>query len=134
MIQPPTGIFRPEDRPRPRLAMWPGCLSLMSVSVQPELDVAPASGVADVRLQNVSKAFGDVIAVDDLTLTIRRGEFFSLLGPSGCGKTTTLGMIGGFERPTSGEIFLGGAKRQQGRRLQARRQHGLPVLRALSPP
>ncbi len=107
MVQAQTGIFRPEDRPRPRFAVWPGCPTLMSVSVQPELDVAPTSEVADVRLQNVSKAFGDVIAVDDLTLTIRHGEFFSLLGPSGCGKTTTLGMIGGFERPTSGQIFLG---------------------------
>jgi spermidine/putrescine transport system ATP-binding protein len=82
-------------------------LVLMSVSVQPEPDIAPASEVADVRLQNVTKAFGDVIAVDDLTLTVRHGEFFSLLGPSGCGKTTTLGMIGGFETPTTGDIFLG---------------------------
>jgi spermidine/putrescine transport system ATP-binding protein len=79
----------------------------MSVSVQPEPDVTPASVVADVHLENVTKAFGDVIAVDDLTLTIRHGEFFSLLGPSGCGKTTTLGMIGGFETPSSGQIFLG---------------------------
>ncbi|HXO08824.1 MAG TPA: ABC transporter ATP-binding protein [Solirubrobacteraceae bacterium] len=79
----------------------------MSVSVQPAPDVSSASAVADVHLQNVTKAFGDVIAVDDLTLTIRHGEFFSLLGPSGCGKTTTLGMIGGFETPTSGQIFLG---------------------------
>jgi spermidine/putrescine transport system ATP-binding protein len=79
----------------------------MSVSVQPEPDVAPTRELADVRLQNVTKAFGDVVAVDDLTLTIRHGEFFSLLGPSGCGKTTTLGMIGGFEPPTSGQIFLG---------------------------
>jgi spermidine/putrescine transport system ATP-binding protein len=79
----------------------------MSVSVQPDPGVTPASAVADVHLQNVTKAFGDVIAVDDLTLTIRHGEFFSLLGPSGCGKTTTLGMIGGFETPSSGQIFLG---------------------------
>src|SRR5262249_17471627 len=83
------------------------CSDLMSVSVQPEPDVAAASEVDDVHLQNVTKAFGDVIAVDDVTLTIRRGEFFSLLGPSGCGKTTTLAMIGGFETPTSGDIFLG---------------------------
>jgi spermidine/putrescine transport system ATP-binding protein len=62
---------------------------------------------ADIRLDHVTKRFGDVTAVDDLTLEIRRGEFFSLLGPSGCGKTTTLRMIGGFEEVTSGSIFLG---------------------------
>jgi spermidine/putrescine transport system ATP-binding protein len=63
---------------------------------------------ADVRLDRVTKRFGDVTAVDDLTLDIERGEFFSLLGPSGCGKTTTLRMIGGFEEPTVGAIYLGG--------------------------
>jgi spermidine/putrescine transport system ATP-binding protein len=63
----------------------------------------------DVRLARVTKAFGDTVAVDDLSLEIQRGEFFSLLGPSGCGKTTTLRMIGGFEEPSSGTIELGGA-------------------------
>jgi len=62
---------------------------------------------ADIRLERVTKRFGDVTAVDDLSLEIPRGEFFSLLGPSGCGKTTTLRMIGGFEEVTSGAIFLG---------------------------
>ena len=62
---------------------------------------------ADIRLERVTKRFGDFTAVDDLTLEIPRGEFFSLLGPSGCGKTTTLRMIGGFEEVTSGSIFLG---------------------------
>jgi spermidine/putrescine transport system ATP-binding protein len=63
----------------------------------------------DVRLERVTKRFSDVVAVDDLSLEIERGEFFSLLGPSGCGKTTTLRMIGGFEEPTEGAIFLGDA-------------------------
>jgi spermidine/putrescine transport system ATP-binding protein len=62
----------------------------------------------EVRLERVTKSFGDVVAVDDLTLDIADGEFFSLLGPSGCGKTTTLRMIGGFDDPTSGTIYLGG--------------------------
>jgi len=62
----------------------------------------------DVRVERVTKRFADVHAVDDLTLDIERGQFFSLLGPSGCGKTTTLRMIGGFEVPTSGSIYLGG--------------------------
>ena len=54
----------------------------------------------DVRIEHVTKAFDDVVAVDDLSLEIPRGSFFALLGPSGCGKTTTLRMIGGFEEPT----------------------------------
>ena len=62
----------------------------------------------DVRLVQVTKAFGDVVAVDHIDLEVVDGEFFSLLGPSGCGKTTTLRMIGGFERPTSGRIELQG--------------------------
>jgi len=62
----------------------------------------------EVRLVDVVKKFGDVIAVDHIDLEVRDGEFFSLLGPSGCGKTTTLRMIGGFEQPTSGLIELQG--------------------------
>jgi spermidine/putrescine transport system ATP-binding protein len=62
----------------------------------------------DVRLVEVTKKFGDMVAVDRINLEVRGGEFFSLLGPSGCGKTTTLRMIGGFEQPTSGLIELHG--------------------------
>ncbi len=62
----------------------------------------------DVRLVQVVKAFGDILAVDHIDLEVMDGEFFSLLGPSGCGKTTTLRMIGGFEQPTSGLIELQG--------------------------
>jgi len=65
--------------------------------------------VADIRLERVTKRFDDVVAVDDVSLAIERGSFFALLGPSGCGKTTTLRMIGGFEEPTGGAIFLGDA-------------------------
>jgi spermidine/putrescine transport system ATP-binding protein len=64
-----------------------------------------------VELVGVSKRFGDdVVAVDDLDLTIEDGEFFSLLGPSGCGKTTTLRMIAGFEFPTQGSVRIHGAE------------------------
>ena len=62
----------------------------------------------DVRLERVTKDFGETVAVDDLSLDISSGEFFSMLGPSGCGKTTTLRMIGGFEEPTRGTIYLDG--------------------------
>jgi spermidine/putrescine transport system ATP-binding protein len=64
--------------------------------------------MSDVRLERVTKAFKETVAVDDLSLEIHEGEFFSLLGPSGCGKTTTLRMIGGFEEPTKGAVYLGG--------------------------
>jgi spermidine/putrescine transport system ATP-binding protein len=61
----------------------------------------------DVRLVDVVKDFAELRAVDGISLEIPRGSFFALLGPSGCGKTTTLRMIGGFEEPTEGQIFLG---------------------------
>ena len=60
----------------------------------------------EIRLDNLEKRFGDVLAVDHVSLDVGAGEFFSLLGPSGCGKTTTLRMIGGFELPTGGRILL----------------------------
>ena len=67
-----------------------------------------SSSEFSVEIDRVSKLFGDFVAVDDVSLTVRRGEFFSLLGPSGCGKTTLLRMIGGFEIPTSGAIRVNG--------------------------
>src|SRR5437588_6097251 len=62
----------------------------------------------DVALVELMKRFDEVVAVDAINLEIASGEFFSLLGPSGCGKTTTLRMIAGFEKPTSGQILLDG--------------------------
>jgi len=61
-----------------------------------------------VELQNVTKRFGSMVAVDDLNLTVKPGEFLSLLGPSGCGKTTTLRMLAGFEQPDEGFIRISG--------------------------
>ena len=60
-----------------------------------------------VSVRGVTKAFGAVRALDDISLDVRRGEFLSLLGPSGCGKTTLLRIIGGFEDPTSGDVLIG---------------------------
>ena len=62
----------------------------------------------EVRLVDLVKKFDDVVAVDGINVEIPGGEFFSLLGPSGCGKTTTLRLIAGFERPTSGHVVLDG--------------------------
>ena len=63
--------------------------------------------MSEVRIEHVFKRFGGVTAVNDFNLTVKDGEFVSILGPSGCGKTTTLRMIAGFERATEGEIYIG---------------------------
>jgi putative spermidine/putrescine transport system ATP-binding protein len=63
---------------------------------------------SDVHLDSVTKAYGDVVAVDGVELEVPQGEFFTMLGPSGSGKTTTLRLIAGFESPDSGRIVLGG--------------------------
>ena len=59
-----------------------------------------------VQVENVYKSFGDVNAVNGVSVAIEEGQFYSLLGPSGCGKTTLLRLIAGFEQPTSGQIFI----------------------------
>ena len=64
--------------------------------------------IGQITLTSVTKQFGDTVAVEDVSLQIEGGEFFSLLGPSGCGKTTTLRIIGGFVYPTTGEVFING--------------------------
>src|SRR5277367_1313814 len=66
------------------------------------------SALPYVKVERITKAFGDFKAVDDVSLNIYRGEIFCLLGASGCGKTTLLRMLGGFETPTSGKIFIDG--------------------------
>ncbi|MDR3348585.1 MAG: ABC transporter ATP-binding protein [Acidaminococcales bacterium] len=63
--------------------------------------------MAQVKIEHVSKKFGEVTAVNDFSVTISDGEFVSILGPSGCGKTTVLRMIAGFERASGGDIYLG---------------------------
>jgi len=68
----------------------------------------PAADRAAVHVAGLRKRYGDVVAVADLDLTVRPGEFFTLLGPSGSGKTTLLRLIAGFERPDAGRIELGG--------------------------
>ncbi|MGH3049326.1 MAG: ABC transporter ATP-binding protein, partial [Gaiellaceae bacterium] len=83
---------------------------MATVDARPDVSAALGEPDAppDIRLESVTKAFGETIAVNGITLEIAHGEFFSLLGPSGCGKTTTLSMIGGFEEPSSGRILLHG--------------------------
>ena len=76
---------------------------------EPSTSVA-GNGAAksSVRLEGVTKRFGNLLAVDDLDLELAGGEFFTLLGPSGCGKTTTLRMVAGFEQPDAGKVLIDG--------------------------
>src|SRR5712691_12011738 len=67
------------------------------------------SPAAAVRVQEVTKRFGDVVAVREVSFSVGAGESFSLLGPSGCGKTTTLRIIGGFEQADAGDVHIGGS-------------------------
>ncbi|MGA3217423.1 MAG: ATP-binding cassette domain-containing protein, partial [Acidimicrobiales bacterium] len=64
--------------------------------------------MATVEVHNLRRTFGNVVALDDLDLVVRSGEFVSLLGPSGCGKTTALRIVAGFDWPDSGEVIVGG--------------------------
>jgi spermidine/putrescine transport system ATP-binding protein len=70
--------------------------------------VSDSETTVEVGLYGVTKRFGAMVAVDDVTIEVARGEFFSLLGPSGCGKTTSLRMIAGFEEPDDGRVVLTG--------------------------
>ncbi|GAA1520954.1 ABC transporter ATP-binding protein [Sphaerisporangium rubeum] len=82
---------------------------------------ARAASEALVGITGVSRRFGDVVALDGVTLDIRQGEFFALLGPSGCGKTTLLRILAGFESPDEGTVTLDGAD------LLSRPAHRRPV-------
>ena len=69
----------------------------------------PTDSDIDIRFVNVTKRFGDIGAVDQVSFAIGRGSFHSFLGPSGCGKTTSLRLIAGFEQPTEGDVEIGGS-------------------------
>ena len=62
----------------------------------------------DIEFRQVTKRYGEGVAVDRVDLEVRRGAFHSLLGPSGCGKTTSLRLIAGFEQPSAGDVRIGG--------------------------
>lgn len=97
-------MFRALASRSARLAEAP---SATAVAATAEVTAAPAQE-GELRLERLSKTYGATTVVDDVSLVIAPGEFFSLLGPSGGGKTTTLNMVGGFEQPSLGRIVLGG--------------------------
>jgi spermidine/putrescine transport system ATP-binding protein len=72
------------------------------------LSKSAATSIPDIEFVEVTKRFGEVAAVDRVSLAVRPGSFHSFLGPSGCGKTTSLRLIAGFEQPTEGEVWIGG--------------------------
>ncbi len=86
-----------------------------------------------VEFQNVSRLYGDVRAVDGVSIGIRDGEFFSMLGPSGSGKTTCLRLIAGFEQLSGGTIHIFGQPSQRTAALAAGCEYRVPGLRAISP-
>ena len=136
LLGPEDGLASPEGADTASSDAKTGCLSgdlrsnasLSSPHPEREVRVGRAGG----RARRSHQAFGEVVAVEELHLSVADGEFFSLLGPSGCGKTTTLRMIAGLEFPT---------EEHQGPRLRhgpapaqrAAHQHRVPVLRPLPP-
>ena len=77
---------------------------------EPSAKAGPAEQPVDLRLDRLSKSFGAMVAVRDVSFEAHRGEFISFLGPSGCGKTTTLAMIAGFQDPTGGSVWVRGRR------------------------
>ena len=106
-VRPDPWAFITGPRPRTRLTL-PNPTIPAEAAATPAPAKAVTSASAAVRLDGVTKRYGDVVAVDGIDLEVRDGEFFSMLGPSGSGKTTTLRMIAGFELPTTGRILLHG--------------------------
>jgi putative spermidine/putrescine transport system ATP-binding protein len=86
----------------------PGASGMAAEEAGGDAHATTASEPADVRLVEITKSYGEVVAVDGVELEIARGEFFTLLGPSGSGKTTTLRVIAGFEEPDRGRVELAG--------------------------
>jgi len=83
----------------------------MAIADRPRRELEPwqdPKAVPYIQIQNVAKSFESFVAINNLSLSIFKGELFSLLGPSGCGKTTLLRMLAGFEKPSSGRIFIDG--------------------------
>src|SRR5215212_9787665 len=101
-------IYRKESLSNTTLTGGKGLQDRKTTEHPPEATGAGPGTDRAVELAAVTKRFGEFVAVDDLSLDIYEGEFFSLLGPSGCGKTTTLRMIAGFEEPSEGGISVGG--------------------------
>jgi len=105
---PVAPVVHPRDSPRAAHLTLPGRRRAVFVGSRIRLASVTGNGSVGIAVEGVTKRFGEFAAVDDVTLSIGEGEFFSMLGPSGCGKTTTLRMIAGFELPDEGRILLQG--------------------------
>src|SRR2546421_7848645 len=94
-------------RARWRRSPWRRCCS-RSPSCTASGSSSGSASMADVRIENLTCRYGEVTAVDDVSLHIADGEFVTLLGPSGCGKSTTLAALAGLDVPHAGRISVGG--------------------------
>src|SRR5882724_6187229 len=80
----------------------------MAASSDERVVTSAAQAMPYIRIEHVTKKFGEFAAVNDVSLDVQRGEIFCLLGGSGCGKTTLLRLLAGFEQPTTGKVFIDG--------------------------
>ena len=87
---------------------------------------------AELRVEGVAKRFGEVVALDGVSLDVAAGELLTILGPSGSGKTTLLKVVAGFETPDAGTVRVDGADDHRAAAGAARHRHGVPELRAVS--
>ena len=120
-----------ECRPRQVAASRPRMPSGIAVQSPAVCDVHTSGQWRCSKSQDVTRRFGDFVAVDGVSLAIEAGEFFTLLGPSGCGKTTLLRMIAGFDLPDGGRILLDGEDLADTAARGAAGAHGVPELRAV---
>ena len=95
--------------------------------LQPPIEHRTLGDNALLQFKSVRKLFNDVVAVNSLDLTVRRGEFLTFLGPSGSGKTTVLMMLAGFETADHGEILLAGRRAEPYSTASPRYWNGLPA-------
>ena len=90
---------------------WVAMLGILALGRRPgarQVQIGGTALMAHLELRSVTKRFGPVAALDDVTLALEKGEFFSMLGPSGCGKTTALRIVAGFETPDAGQVLVDG--------------------------
>ena len=127
----PDGCHLPDERARRRAVPDPAEI-LRACPHRRRRQTLAGGLMAQVVLKDVSKSYGSMVAVNDISFKVEDGEFVALVGPSGCGKTTTLNLIAGLIPLTSGEIVIGDREVSEPRSQGPRHRYGVPELCALS--